>query len=103
MSAIQIVSSTSHAVTSIAYTFEPDSGVADPNIQNAPKTWLVRVWSNVNINVRMDGQSATANDLPVFAGYNGVVLAVPPGQSVSVIKQTGQADGIVWFTHVKRA
>lgn len=102
MSAFSIVSSTSHAVTGAAYTFQPDAGVADSNIQNNPKPWLIRVWGDVNFHVRMDGQDATTNDMPVAAGLGGVVLSLPPGGSVSVIKQSGQSDGNCWFSHVKR-
>lgn len=102
MNAFSIISSVSHAVTSTPYTFEPDSGVADSNIQNAPKPWLIRVWADVNFHVRMDGVAATTGDMPIAAGLQGALLSIPPGGSVSVVKQAGQADGQAWFTHVKR-
>lgn len=102
MNAFSIISSVSHAVTSTPYTFEPDSGVADLNPLNDPKPWLIRIWSDVGIHVRADGQAVTTDGCPVAAGYNGLLVSVPPGGSVSVVKQAGQADGLAWFTHVKR-
>lgn len=92
MSAYSIISSASHALTSTPYTFP-----ADPVL-----TRLVRVYGDANFHVRTDGGDATADDMPVTAGLHGVLLNVPPGGSLSVIKQAGASDGTVWFTNVKR-
>ncbi|CAN2534475.1 hypothetical+protein [Methylocapsa aurea] len=102
MSAFTILSSTSHAVTSTAYTFQPDLGIADPNSLNDPKPWLVRVWSDVNICLRADGQAASQSDFPIAAGREGELINLPPGGSLSVVTQAGQSDGTVFFSHVKR-
>jgi len=69
---------------------------------NDPKPWLVRVWSNTGIHIRSDGQDATTSDYPLAALLHGAIMNVPPGGSISVVKQTGEADGVAWFSHVKR-
>lgn len=100
--AFNILSSTSHAVTGTAFTFQPDLGVADQNVQNDPKPWLIRCWSDVTICVRTDGQDATQSDFPIASGLRGELVSLPPGGSISVIKQSGQPDGVCWFSHCKR-
>lgn len=104
MTAFTILSSTSHALTGSAYTFQPDSGSADSNVENNPKPWLVRVWGDVNfhINVATTSTAATTADMPVTDHHDGILLSIPPGGFVSVIKKSGEPDGEVWFTHVKR-
>jgi hypothetical protein len=102
VTAFSILSTTSHAVSGVAYTFDPDSGVADINPENPQKQWLIRVWSNTGIHLRSDGQDATTSDFPIAAGLHGEVVALPPGGSISVVKQSGQADGMCWFAHCKR-
>ncbi|MBU3887587.1 hypothetical protein [Methylosinus sp. KRF6] len=92
MNAFTIVSSASHALTGTAYSLP-----ADPT-----QTRLVRVYGSVNFHVRTDGGDATADDMPVSAGLNGILLNVPPGGSISVVKMTGVSDGTAWFGHVKR-
>jgi hypothetical protein len=101
-SAFTIISSVSHAVTATPYTFQPGAGVADPNPLNDPKSRLIRVWGDVNFHVRTDGGDATTSATPVAAGLSGILLSVPPGGSLSVIKMTGASDGTAWFSHVKR-
>lgn len=102
MNAFNILSSVSHAVTSTPYTYQPDSGVADPNSENPPKVWLVRVWATVDICARTDGQPATQSDFPIAAGLHGELLSLAPGASLSVVKQAGQSDGLCYSAHVKR-
>jgi hypothetical protein len=102
MTAYSILSSTSHALTGTAYTFQPGAGAADPNPLNDPKSRLIRVWGDVNFHVRTDGGDATASDTPVSGGLSGILLNVPPGGSVSVVKMAGASDGNAWFSHVKR-
>jgi hypothetical protein len=97
-----ILSTRAAPVTGVAYTYQPDAGFADPNALNDPKPWLIRVWSSVNICVRVDGQPATPSDFPVAAGLHGEVIALHPGGSISVVKQAGEADGQCFFAHVKR-
>lgn len=92
MNAFTIVSSASHALTATPYTFPPDPA----------QTRLMRLYSDVGFHVRTDGGDATADDMPISAGLHGVLLSVPPGGSISVIKVTGEADGTAWFSHVKR-
>jgi hypothetical protein len=101
MNTISIVGSVSYAVTGAAYTFQPDAGVADSNIQNNPKPWIIRVWGDVIFHVAIN-RDATNLDMPVADQFNGILLEVPPGGSISVVKKAGQPDGLVWFTHVKR-
>lgn len=103
MTAFSIISSTSHAVSGTAYTFQPDLGVADPNPLNDPKPSLVRVWSDVGINIRVGGGPATFDDLAVASGLDGILLSVPPGAPVSVIAQAGGPAGTAWFARVKSA
>ncbi|OAI29931.1 hypothetical protein A1351_23210 [Methylosinus sp. R-45379] len=102
MDTFTILSSTSHAVTSTAYTFQPDLGVADPNPLNDPKPWLVRVFSDVNICIRTDGQAASQSDFPIAAGREGELINLPSGGLISVVSQAGEADGTVFFSRVKR-
>ena len=101
MDALVLLGTTTQPLTATPYTFQPDAGVADSNVQNNPQSWKVRVWSDVNFHVRTDGQPATTSDMPVTAGLKGVTVALPPGGSMSVVKQAGAADGTVWFTRVK--
>lgn len=91
MNAFTIVSSASRALTATPYTLPPDPVL----------TRLVRVWGDVNFHVSTNGD-ATTNDLPVTAGLSGVLLNVPPGGSISVVKMTGASDGEIWFSTVKR-
>jgi hypothetical protein len=58
--------------------------------------------ATLTFHVRTDGSDATADDTPVSAGLNGVLLNVPPGGSISVFRQAGADDGTAWFSHVKR-
>lgn len=92
MTAYSIISSASHALTSTPYTLPPDPA----------QTRLMRLYGDVNFHVRTDGGDATADDMPVSAGLQGVLLNVPPGGSISVVKMTGASDGTAWFSHVKR-
>lgn len=102
MDAFTILSSTSHAVSSTPYTFQPDLGIADPNPLNDPKPWLVRVFSDVNICIRTDGQAASQSDFPIAGGLHGELINLPAFGSISVVKQTGEGDGVAWFSHIKR-
>lgn len=102
MTAFTTISTTAHALTSTPYTFDPDSGVFDPNANSPRLPWLIRVWADVAFHARMDGSDATTNDMPVAAGLNGVILGIPAGGSLSVIKQSAASNGNVFFSHIKR-
>jgi hypothetical protein len=104
MGAFVLLGTTSHAVTSTAYTFQPDAGVADGNVQDPPQSWRVRVWGDVNFHVHVDSaavDAVAASDAPVADHYNGIIVVVPAGGYLSVIKKVGEADGTCWFTRVK--
>ena len=103
MSALVLLGPTSHALTSTAYTFQPDSGVADPNPLIAPQSWRVRIWSPVDFHVAVNTGDATTADFPVAGGWHGVTLAILPGGTLSTVKQATASDSTVWFTRVKVA
>jgi hypothetical protein len=92
MTAYSIISSTSHALTGTSYSLTLDS----------TQTQLVRVWADVNFHIRMDGVAATTGDMPVTDHHDGILLNVPSGGTISVVKKSGEPDGTVWFSHVKR-
>jgi hypothetical protein len=92
MTAYNIISSASHALTATPYTFPPDSAQGR----------IMRLYGDVDFHVATNGGDATVDDMPVSAGLNGVLLNVPPGGSISVIKRTGANNGTAWFSHVKR-
>lgn len=102
MSAFVVISTHKEAVTSTAAAFQLDAGVADSNPLNEPKPWLIRVWSDVAICIRADGQAASQSDFPIAAGREGELINLAAGGSLSVITQAGQSDGTVFFSHVKR-
>lgn len=97
--AFSIVDSVSLAATSTPASYTPSG--ADSNAENPALPHLVRVYGSVALNVSTSGV-ANADSLPVSAGYEGVILSVPAGATVSVVKQSGQADGLVWLSTVKR-
>lgn len=99
MTAYSIIDSVSLAATSTPASYTP--GGADSNDQNPPLPHLVRVYGNVALNVSTSGV-ATGDSMPVSPGYDGVLLSVPPGVEVSVVKQSGASDGLVWLSTVKR-
>jgi len=105
MSALVILSTATHALTSTPYTFDPDTGVEDSNVQSPPQSWRVRCFGDVPFNLRVstDGSDATADDMPVAAEFPGVVVVVPPGGSLSVVKRGSGPDGQAWFNRIKHS
>jgi hypothetical protein len=101
---IVLLGTTSHALTSTPYTFTPDEGIEDSNVQSPKTAWTVRCWSDQPFHVRTDGQPATTSDCPVAAGYHGLTVKLAPNGSISVLKQAdASADGTIWFSKIKRA
>lgn len=104
--AFDVVSTTKLPVGGTVTTTNLDQGVSDPNANNNKKPWLVRVWSDVNVHVRVSPSSnpidATEDDLPVADHGDGVLLSLPPDASLSFIKKTGEPDGEIWLSHIKR-
>jgi hypothetical protein len=103
-----LLGTTSHAVTGVAYTFQPDAAVSvDPNVVALGPTkqaWIMRVWGDVNFHIAVNDSAVDAvpaNDMPVADHWNGLCVVVPPGGYVSVIKKVGETDGTVWFTRIK--
>lgn len=101
MTAISIVSTTRVAVSATPAAFTPSLG-ADPNVLNSPRPLTVRLWSDTPVNIRVDGSDATFDDLALASGMDGLLIAVPVGQSVSAVKQAGAADGSLWASVVRR-
>jgi hypothetical protein len=101
MSTFVLFETADRAVSSTPTFFTIDV-TNDPNVQNPPQSWSVRVWSTVGIHIAVNGQAATVDDFPIAAGLHGEELHVPAGAVFSVIKQDGEADGRVWATRVKR-
>jgi hypothetical protein len=102
MSALVLLGTTTHGLTSTVYTFTPDAGVADSNVQDTPQSWRVRLWSPQPFHVAV-GADATTNDCPVAGGYEGLTIALPPGESLSVVKQSSADDSTIFFARVKHA
>ena len=92
--------SASYALTSTAVTFQPDAGPDDGNVQNPPTSWRIRLWGDVDFHVSTTG-TATTDDAPVAAGFPGIVIAVPPTSSISVVKKATSSEGTLWATRVK--
>ena len=105
MSALVILSTATHALTSTPFTTQLDADTADANPGDPKQSWRVRCFGDVPFNLRVstDGSDATASDLPVAAEFPGVVVVVPPGGFVSVVKRGSGADGNCWFTRIKHA
>jgi len=101
VTAFSVVNTTSHAVSGVATTFTPSVG-ADPNILDSVRPIVLRLWSDTPCNIRVGGGDATFDDLPLAAGVDGLLLSIPPGQSVSVVKQTSESDGTLWASVIKR-
>ena len=62
---------------------------------------LIRVLATVNFHVAV-GNTATVDDMPVSAGFPGVIIHLEAGAELSAVKAAGAADGDVWFTEVRR-
>ncbi len=95
-----LLGTTSTSLTDTAFTFDPDSGVADGNVQNTPQSWRVRVWADQDFHVSTSGANATTADAPVAGGYDGITVVIPQGGNLSVI--SAGTNGDVWFTRVKK-
>ncbi len=105
MSALVILSTVTNALTSTPFTAQLDADVADVNTQDPKQSWRVRVFGDVpfNLAVNTTGDNATASDMPVAPEFPGVVVVVPPGGYVSVVKRGSGADGNVWLSRIKPA
>ena len=103
MSALVILSTANHALTSTPYTFTPDSGIEDSNVQSPPQSWRVRCFGDVPFNLAVNTGDATASDMPVAAEFPGVVVVVPAGGSLSVVKRGSGPDGQAWFNRIKHS
>jgi hypothetical protein len=98
-----LLGTTSHALTSTPYTFQPDAGVADSNPLNTPQSWRVRAWSDQPFHIAVNSGDASTNDCPVSGEWHGITVVIPPGGTLSTIKQAGATDSSIWFSRVKTA
>jgi hypothetical protein len=103
MTALVILGTTAHSLTATAYTFTPDSGIRDPNALTQPQSWRIRAWSPVPFHIAVGTGDATTSDAPVDGGWNGLTVVVPPGGTLSAVKQAGASDSTVWFSRIKTA
>jgi hypothetical protein len=68
-----------------------------------PQSWRVRAWSPVPFHLAAATGDASTADFPVDGGWHGVTVVVPPGGTLSAVKQAGASDSNIWFTRVKVA
>jgi hypothetical protein len=104
-SAIVLLSTVTHALTSTPYTVQLDDGSTDdPNGLNPAQSWRARVFGDVPFNLRVstDGSDATASDAPVAAELHGITVIVTPNGYVSAVKRGSGADGNVWLSRIHK-
>ena len=100
---IVFLSTTTQPLTSTAATWQPDADTADVNAQDPKTAWKIRLFGDVDFHVAVNTGDATVNDVRVAGEYHGIIVVVPPGGTLSVIKATGANDGTLWATRVKSA
>lgn len=72
------------------------TGTSDDYV--APNAQIVRVASNRRIHIKL-GAAATTDDM--FIGLDSYVfISLAAGESLNVIKATGETDGNTWITEV---
>lgn len=60
----------------------------------------LRVASNRNVHISVDGAAADANDFPVFANCPEIISGLVPGSTVRFVKGAGETDGSIWVSLV---
>jgi len=92
--AIEIVSSTSSAITDSApVSFTPSSFSGDANAQDPARSALVKIWATCDILVN--------GGYPVAGEYRSELFIVAPGASITAIAQSGKS-GVVYFNEIRR-
>lgn len=100
MAALKPTASESHALTSTPQGFTAPARQDNPRLSSG---MLLRVFGTVNFHVAVGAApTATVDDMPVTDHLHGQIIQLDAGEKLSVIKATGEPDGTVWFTTVRR-
>jgi hypothetical protein len=93
---------TTGALTSTAYTFQPDDSTPDIG-ETTPQSFRIRIWADQDFHVAVGALTVTAttSDMPVAAELHGVEVVVPPNGFLSVV--SAGIEGNFWATRVKHA
>lgn len=88
--ALSLASTTSHAATSTPYVYP-----ADPN-----RSRLIRIVATCAVRVAY-GATVGEGDFPIPAN-EASILDLGAGQTLAIVKGTGEADATVWLSEIKR-